>query len=102
MSVHEAIGPSAHSFAQQAAALIRKIRMRAKGWSDDRQTTRVLKKHLRSNSVCVDVGAHTGKILMHMQRFAPKASHYAFEPLPHLAAALKQRFPTTNIFWIVR
>ena len=81
MSVHDAIGPSAHSFARQAAALMRKIRMRAKGLSDDRQTIRVLKGHLRSNSVCVDAGAHTGKILMQM----------------HLAAKLKQRFPTTNI-----
>jgi FkbM family methyltransferase len=96
-NVHDAIGPSAHSFAQQAAASIRKIRMRAKGWMDDRQTTRVLEKHLRSNSVCVDVGAHAGKILMQMRRFAPNALHYAFEPLPHLAAQLKQRFPTTNI-----
>ena len=97
MSVHDAIGPSAHSFARQAAALVRKFDMRAKGLSDDRQTIRVLKGHLRSNSVCVDAGAHTGKILMQMQRLAPKASHYAFEPLPHLAAKLKQRFPTTNI-----
>jgi FkbM family methyltransferase len=38
-----------------------------------------------------------GKILKRIQQVAPKASHYAFEPLPHLAAELKQRFPTTTI-----
>jgi FkbM family methyltransferase len=97
VSAHDALGFSTHSFAQQTAALIRKVRMKAKGWSDDRQTIRVLQRHLRSNSICIDVGAHTGKILKQMQRFAPDASHYAFEPLPHLAEKLKQRFPTTTV-----
>jgi hypothetical protein len=59
ISVPTTIGASAGSSAKHAAALLRKIRMRAKGWSDDRQTTRVLKRHLRSDSICVDVGAHT-------------------------------------------
>lgn len=92
-----AVRPPAHSLAQQAAALVRRVRMRAKGWSDDRATTKVLQRHLRPDSICVDVGAHTGKILGRMQRFAPAASHYAFAPLPHLAADLKQKFPAATV-----
>ena len=42
---------------------------------------------------CVDVGAHVGAILAEMVARAPGGQHFAFEPLPHVMAALRARFP---------
>lgn len=47
---------------------------------------------LRADSVCIDVGAHNGRILRCFLEHAPFGRHYAFEPLPHMAAALSQNF----------
>jgi FkbM family methyltransferase len=64
----------------------------------DEQTLEVLRRHLRPDSVCVDVGAHSGAILRRMIRFAPDARHYAFEPLPRFAARLRRDFPTVRVY----
>jgi hypothetical protein len=61
LSAHETPNTPAHAFLRQVAAATRKLRMRAKGWSDDRQTIKVLQRHLRPDSICVDVGAHKGQ-----------------------------------------
>jgi FkbM family methyltransferase len=90
---HDVVGP----FTQKAAALTRKIRMMARSRLGDRQITMVLQRHLRPDSICIDIGAHTGKILRRMCRYAPEQRHFAFEPLPHLAAALRQKFPSAIV-----
>ena len=59
----------------------------------DRQTVQVMFRALRRSSNCIDVGAHTGDILRYMTEIAPRGRHHAFEPLPHLANGLGQRFP---------
>lgn len=48
----------------------------------DRQTKAILRKMLKSDSVCVDAGCYKGEILSLMIRHAPLAKHYAFEPIP--------------------
>lgn len=48
---------------------------------------------LRRGSNCVDVGANQGEMLEEFIRLAPCGTHIAFEPLPHQAASLRQRFP---------
>lgn len=58
----------------------------------DRQTKRVIKKVCKSNSNCIDVGAHKGEVLDDMLRYAPGGVHYAFEPIPDLYAALKEKY----------
>ncbi len=58
----------------------------------DRLTKEIIKKNCGQNSVCIDVGAHDGKILKMMLDAAPQAAHYAFEPIPELFQFLKQRF----------
>lgn len=63
----------------------------------DLQTVEVLRRVLRSDSNCVDVGAHEGAILEPMVAIAPAGAHHAFEPLPHLAARLRRRFPGVTI-----
>jgi FkbM family methyltransferase len=59
----------------------------------DEQTVEVMRRTLRADSGCVDIGAHKGKLLQHMVALAPDGIHHAFEALPHLANWLKERFP---------
>ena len=63
----------------------------------DRQMIRVMRRVLRPDSLCVDVGAHDGATLEPMFALAPKARHYAFEALPHLAAQVRAKFPEANV-----
>ncbi|MFB2974939.1 FkbM family methyltransferase [Microseira sp. BLCC-F43] len=64
----------------------------------DRQTIQVLKHHLKDDSVCIDIGTHRGEILLEMMTIAPRGRHFAFEPIAHLAASLRRRFPQTHIY----
>ena len=64
----------------------------------DHQTLEVMKRHLTDNSVCIDVGAHSGSILKEMISLAPHGSHFAFEPLPHLAECLREQFPRASVY----
>lgn len=45
----------------------------------------------------IDVGAHHGEILQAMVAAAPGRKHYAFEPIPAMAAALRVRFPDVAV-----
>ncbi len=58
----------------------------------DRITRFILKKILKSNSNCIDVGCHKGDILKLFHKYAPDGIHYAFEPLPHLYTELVNKF----------
>ena len=63
----------------------------------DDQTVEVIRRVLGSGGVGFDVGAHDGSILRHMIEASPTARHHAFEPLPHLAAELRTRFPSVEV-----
>ncbi len=63
----------------------------------DAETVEVMRRRLGPSSVCVDVGAHKGAILSEMQRLAPTARHFAFEPIPELAERLREEFPDARI-----
>jgi FkbM family methyltransferase len=58
----------------------------------DIQTLQVMKRVLQKDSNCVDVGCHQGSILKEMLRFAPRGTHFAFEPLPGMYARLRETF----------
>ena len=64
----------------------------------DRQTLEVMKRHLKDDSVCIDIGAHIGSILKEMIALAPHGTFFAFEPLPHLAKSLREKFPQTRVY----
>ena len=59
----------------------------------DRQTLQVMRRHLREESSCIDIGANEGEILRHMTKLSPRGRHVAFEPIPRLAAKLQENFP---------
>jgi FkbM family methyltransferase len=63
----------------------------------DDYTVQIMSRILKRTSNCLDVGCNWGYFLEYILRHAPSGNHYAFEPLPDLAARLKQRFPYVNI-----
>jgi FkbM family methyltransferase len=64
---------------------------------DDRLALRVMKRALRRDSNCVDVGAHRGAMLQEIRRFAPDGHHFAIEPLPEFADRLRQRYGDVTV-----
>ena len=58
----------------------------------DRQTKAVIKKVLKSDSLCIDVGCFKGEILQAMIDSAPNVHHKAFEPVPQQYVFLKEQF----------
>jgi len=61
------------------------------------QTFEVFKRVLRADSTAVDVGAYKGNVLIEMVKAAPRGTHYAFEPMPKMAAFVRKRFPSPRI-----
>jgi FkbM family methyltransferase len=59
--------------------------------------TLMLKFGLRHDSNCLDAGANHGLFLNEIQQVAPHGHHIAYEPLPHLCAGLRQRFPGVDV-----
>ena len=58
----------------------------------DLLTRTILKRYCQPDTCCVDVGAHKGEILELYFQYAPRGQHWAFEPIPDYAEALKRRF----------
>ena len=58
----------------------------------DRLTKLIMKKVIKSDSNCVDVGCHKGEILEDIIKLAPNGKHFAFEPIPLFFDKLKARY----------
>ena len=58
----------------------------------DLQTKKILRRYLKADSNCIDVGCHKGEILDLMLTASPKGQHQGFEPIPAMAVALRQNF----------
>lgn len=56
----------------------------------------VLAATLPNGATYVDIGANRGQILREAVRVSPRGYHYAFEPIPELAAQLAQHFPEAD------
>jgi FkbM family methyltransferase len=70
---------------------------RIKGRAYDRMTVQIAQRALSTGGNSVDAGAHHGGILKHLVRLSPNGSHWAFEPIPHLAAQLQKKFPSVHV-----
>lgn len=64
---------------------------------DDRWAIQIMQRVLTKDSNCIDIGCHTGDLLIPILKFAPSGHHYAFEPIPRLADRLRRRFPKVNV-----
>ncbi len=58
----------------------------------DRLTKIIIRKHLKSDSNCLDVGCHKGEIMDFFLKYAPDGNHIGFEPIPALYDKLKIRY----------
>ena len=58
----------------------------------DFETFDVLKRVLRKDSNCIDIGAHKGEILKAILKAAPDGRHMGFEPIPYLYNQLQQKY----------
>jgi FkbM family methyltransferase len=56
-----------------------------------------LRRVIREDSNCIDVGCHIGSMLSTMVKLAPRGRHLAFEPVPHKAAWLTKKFPDVDV-----
>jgi FkbM family methyltransferase len=63
-----------------------------KGRMYDRQTAAVLKKVLKKDAICIDVGCHKGEILDAMVEHAPAGKFFGFEPIPDLYNKLVDKY----------
>jgi FkbM family methyltransferase len=63
----------------------------------DAQVVEIMRRVLKRDSNGIDVGAAWGEILRPMVKLARSGHHRAFEPLPHLAAQLRDDFPRVEV-----
>lgn len=62
----------------------------------DRLTYRIIRRHLKKDGNCIDVGCHKGEVLEWFIRFAPEGRHTGFEPIPQLYERLLTQFAHTS------
>jgi FkbM family methyltransferase len=58
---------------------------------------RIIRRLVRADSNCVDIGCHLGSVLAEFVRCAPRGEHFAVEPVPQKAAWLRKKFPDVKI-----
>lgn len=95
---HRLRGTSFHRLYRRVVDWLASILLQNRNATYDRQTIEVMRRLMRRDSICVDIGAHRGDILQHMVAIAPSGTHHAFEALPHLAAELQKRFPAVLVY----
>ncbi len=88
----EPLARKVHSLFTDARVAERTSNVEDKNHLYDIQTIEVMKRVLKKGSNCVDVGCHQGSILREILSFAPKGSHFAFEPLPEMYKGLLESF----------
>ncbi len=58
----------------------------------DTQTKKILQRHCKPDSNCIDIGCHKGEVLDWILSVAPRGRHWGFEPLPDLFGELCQKY----------
>lgn len=58
----------------------------------DRQTWLIMKRILRNDDSCVDVGCHKGELMDWMLQLSPEGKHTGFEPIPSLYKNLQSKY----------
>lgn len=57
----------------------------------------LMKRELKRDSDCLDVGASEGQFLTEMGRIASRGEHVAWEPVPEYAVKLRDNFPEAHV-----
>ncbi len=67
----------------------------------DAAAQRIYNRVIKSDSNCIDIGCHKGEILDQFLKFAPRGSHFAFEPIPAMFQKLQEKYshhPNVHLF----
>lgn len=59
----------------------------------NQQTFHIMKRVIKKNSNCIDIGCHKGSFFDKMIKLAPDGRHWGFEPLPKFYEKLKSKHP---------
>lgn len=59
-------------------------------------TKKLMKKVLKPNSNCIDIGGFKGEITDEILKFSPKGTHHIFEPIPEFYKAIAGKFKNTQ------
>lgn len=68
----------------------------------DRQTLAVMKKVLKKDSNCLDIGCHKGEVLDQIIKFSPDGKHYGFEPIPEYYNELVKKYGSDKKIQIIK
>lgn len=82
------------SLPRRALAFAKAPGLRKRVRQDDLGHALVIRSVLGPGDDAIDVGAHRGEVTAMIRESAPEGRVLAVEPLPHLAAALREQFPT--------
>ena len=63
----------------------------------DRLTKSIMKREIKVDSNCIDVGCHKGEILENILKYSPKGTHFGFEPIPMLFKQLKKKYNSIHL-----
>jgi FkbM family methyltransferase len=75
----------------------RKCRESTAEMRDNPQMKEIMRRCLKRDSTCLDIGANAGAMLEWMVSCAPEGQHHAFEPIPALAEDLRRRFAEVQV-----
>lgn len=65
----------------------------------DRLTKAIMKRVIRHDSNCIDVGCHKGEMLDYILRLAPVGHHIGFEPIPELFRQLENKYRNKAVIY---
>ncbi len=74
------------------------ILVQSKGAGYDKETSKVMRKILKKDSNCIDIGAYRGDILREMLKTAPQGKVFAFEPVPENYQYLIKKYSNAAIY----
>lgn len=63
----------------------------------DRLANRIYKRLIKPGMNTIDVGSHKGEVLEIFVKLGRGGTHFAFEPIPHMAAQLRRKFPMAQV-----
>ncbi len=62
----------------------------------DRQTLAIMKRVLKADSNCIDVGCHKGEVMDEILKISPQGKHAGFEPIPEYFEFLQNKYKNNN------
>ena len=69
----------------------------AEWFAEGGRTDEAVRRVVGPSTNCIDVGCHIGSFLQRIVTMAPQGRHFAVEPVPQKAQALRERFPGVTV-----